>query len=311
MLWMLVLLASVAGQEIGQIRDPWARMGELSIYSSETENGTIAKRDLRNEAGQVVKVIYYALSADSPGRAHWPLRREEITEDMLVPHLLEDKAHDDAGRLRWARREGEGSIRTEQIVYAGAGKKTHTFVTWRNSSGDSYYQNDYAPDGRMITIESDASGRPLGFEGGLPTDLAQAFEWGEPKSGFAFSLSTSPVRGPRECIRLLLTVRNVAGREREAPLEIWPEIELRDSRGLVLPQTTRAEQQGLRAARLRGKCGESSRLLRPGEGYTAKRADLLELYKGLTPGPYSVVLRHCVGPNSTLASSNTAHFTVE
>src|SRR5436309_15555759 len=143
MLWMLVLLASVAGQEIGQIRDPWARMGELSIYSSETENGTIAKRDLRNEAGQVVKVIYYALSADSPERAHWPLRREEITEDMLVPHLLEDKAHDDAGRLRWARREGEGSIRTEQIVYDGAGKKTHTFVTWRNSSGDSYYQNDY------------------------------------------------------------------------------------------------------------------------------------------------------------------------
>jgi hypothetical protein len=310
MLLTIVLLASVLGQDDHPL-DPWAGMGGLTIYGSETQNGTIAKRDLRNEAGQVFKTIYYVLVMDSPARAHWPLRREEVTEDMLVPHVLEEKDYDEAGRLRWHRREGEGSTRTELIVYDSAGKKSHTFVTWRSSSGDSHYETDYLADGRNRTIQADASGRALGFEGDLPDDLAGALEWGEPSAGFAFSLSASPARGQQACLRFVLTIRNVSEREREAPLEIWPDFEVKDSRGRLVQQTSREQEQTLRAARLRGGCGESSRGLRPREAYPVRGVQLSQLYEGLTSGPYSATVRHCVGPNSPLASSNTVHFTIE
>ena len=139
MLLTIALLASVLGQDDHPL-DPWAGMGELTIYWSETQSGTIAKRDLRNGAGQVFKTLYYILAMDSPARAHWPLRREEITEDMLVPQFLEEKDYDEAGRLQRHRREGEGSTRTELIAYDSAGKKSHTFVTWRNSRGDSHHE---------------------------------------------------------------------------------------------------------------------------------------------------------------------------
>jgi hypothetical protein len=47
MLLAIVLCASVLGHDDHPL-DPWAGMGELTIYWSETQNGTIAKRDLRN-----------------------------------------------------------------------------------------------------------------------------------------------------------------------------------------------------------------------------------------------------------------------
>jgi hypothetical protein len=310
MLLTIVLCASVLGQDDYPL-DPWAGMGELTIYWSETQNGTIAKRDLRNGRGLGSKTIYYVLVMDSPARAHWPLRREEITEDMLVPHVLEEKEYDDAGRLRWHRREGEGSTWKELSVYDGAGKKSHTFVTWRNSSGDSYYETDYLTDGRNRTIQADALGRAVGFEGDLPDDFAQAYEWGEPSAGFAFSLSASPVRDQEACLRFVLTIRNVSEKEREAPLEIWPDIEVKDSRSRIVQQTSREQEQARRAARLRGGCGESSRGLRPREAYPVRDVHLSDLYEGLTSGPYSAVVRHCVGPNTPLASSNTVDFTVE
>ena len=172
-------------------------------------------------------------------------------------------------------------------------------------------RNDYLTDGRHRTIQADASGRALGFEGELPDDFAQGYEWGEPNAGFAFSLSASPVRGQLACLRFVLTIRNVSEREREAPLEIWPDIEVKDSRGRIVQQTSREQEQALRAARLRGGCGENSRGLRPREAYPVRDVHLSELYEGLTSGPYSAVVRHCVGPNSPLASSNTVHFTVE
>ncbi len=311
MLCLIFVLASLFGQESSLARDPWVGNGELTIYGSATENGTIAKRDLRDEAGRIVRTIYYALSTDSPARAHWPLRREEITEDMLVPQVLENKAYDDAGRLRWERREGEGSTREETIAYDVAGKKSHAFITWRNSSGDVYYQTDHLPDGSKRTIRCDPSGRPVGFEGDLPDDLAQAFPWGDPGAGFAFSLSVSPIRGQQECIRLVLVIRNLGRSEREAPLEIWPDIELKDSRGRVVSQTAMADQQRQRAARLQGRCGESSRLLRPSQAYTVREFDLSELYEGLTPGAYSMVVRHCVAAGASPAISNLVRFTVE
>jgi hypothetical protein len=310
-LWTTLVVASVLGQESNQVGDPWAGKGELSIYSFETQNGTIAKRELRNEAGQVARTIYYALSISSPARAHWPLRREEVTEDMLVPNVLEEMDYDEAGHLRWYRREGGGSNRTELIVYDSAGKKSHSFVTWKNSSGDSHYGTDYLADGRNRTIQADASGRALGFEGDLPDDLAGAVEWGEPSAGLAFSLSASPARGQQACLRFVLTIRNVSERERQTPLEIWPDIEVKDSRGRIVQQTSKEQEQSLRAARLRGGCGESSRGLRPREAYPVRDVHLSELYEGLTSGPYSATVRHCVGPNSPLASSNTVHFTIE
>lgn len=308
-LWTILVLASVLGQESNQVRDPWAGSGELSIYWSETQIGTIAKRELRNEAGQVTKTIYYVLSIGSPARAHWPLRRDEITEDMLVPEILEEKAYDEAGRLRWERREG-AAMTEELIAYDSAGKKSHTFLTRRTLRGDDYYQTDYLPDGRKRTIQSDTFGRPLGSEGDLPDDLAQAFEWGEPSGDFAFSLSASPLRGRQECIRFVLTIRNLRERERETPLETWPDIELRDSRGRIVPQPPRTQAQRQRAASLHGQCGESSVSLRPHGAYTVQDVDLSDLYEGLTPGAYSVVVRHCVGANARLAVSNTVRFTV-
>ena len=39
-LWTILVLASVLGQESNQVGDPWAGKGELSIYLSETQNGT-------------------------------------------------------------------------------------------------------------------------------------------------------------------------------------------------------------------------------------------------------------------------------
>jgi hypothetical protein len=58
---------------------------------------------------------------------------------MLVPQILEEKAYDEAGRLRWERREG--AARTEELIaYDNAGKKSHTFLTRRTLRGDDYFR---------------------------------------------------------------------------------------------------------------------------------------------------------------------------
>lgn len=80
MLPLILVLALVFGQGSPTVRDPWVGKGELNVCWSETESGTIARRDLRDEAGRIIRTIYYSLSTNSPARIHWPLRREEIAE---------------------------------------------------------------------------------------------------------------------------------------------------------------------------------------------------------------------------------------
>lgn len=266
------------GVPVPVLPDQPATGGVLDL-SIRLATGPTAARTFTDEAGRVVRRIYYTSTRSRRGG-----EVPTTAPDDLGEFATEVYRHDGAGRLvmvayyDWRRR----LVRTSEYAYwPGGQKKLNQLCHWLAGLRTVYAEGRFTEDGRQTFLNWDAeSGELNHIDGFLPPDVDLVGGWGRPEGGLQCGLWA---RG----YTASLIIRNVS--PATVPVaraddvnRLRPELIAADGRRMPY------DQRELR--RRRGGTTGGPRSLAPGHA-TTEHCSLGEWYGRIPLGRYRLTVR--------------------
>ncbi len=295
---LLFLSSAARAQEL-------ERQGELRIYPRETQIGTVALREFKNEQGSVVKIIFYTqlnLSAR-------PFREELLREQSI-------KTFDyDEHNCNIKTQSYEPPLKLIAVDEVRCFERTATpsLTTRRSSQGVREAEIRHTSTGsrRTILFFDHQGEKVISMVGELPTDIDLANGWGAIVSGFAAGIASNREKGRQRDLKLSATIKNVNNNDdgvMVAPIGI----ELTDEAGRVIqPKAGYATNpHGVGAD---GECPSHMKQGAPRAGWAQSQIGVQvgEQYRKLAPGRYSFTVTYCVQGTAQRLISNSISFEVQ
>ena len=293
-----LLFLSASAQEL-------ERQGELRIYPRETQIGTVALREFKNEKGSVVKIIFYT-QLDLSAR---PFREELLREQSI--RTFDYDEHN--CNIKTQSYEPPLKLIAVDEVRCFEGTATPSLTTRRSSHGVREAEIRHTSTGsRRTVLFFDHKGeKVVSIVGELPTDTDLANGWGAILSGFAAGIASSREKGRQKDLQLLATIKNVNNND-EGVMIAPIRIELTDEAGRVIqPRAGYATNpHGVGAD---GECPSHMNQGAPRAGRAQSHVGVQvdEQYEKLAPGRYSFTVTYCVQGTAQRLISNAISFEVE
>ena len=294
---LILWTISARGQEL----EP---KGELRIYLRETQIGTIANREFKDDKGRVVKVVYY-IHPDPSAR---PFREELMREQST--QMFE---YDEHGCRIKTNTYGAGmNLRRIDEVRCSDGTAMPKLSTMRDSLGVRQRETRHAANGSTQTVLSFGSNGDtvVGINGQLPVDIDLADGWGDVFSGLALGIAGNRAKGRQQDLQVHVTIKNLS---HDALVMIAPiKIELKDMSGRVFEQKANPNKSVEKQIQS-GECQSYLQQGAPGPGMsqTPFSYDLGAQFEPLAPGRYSISVMYCVSGVAGKMVSNTIVVEVE
>ena len=312
---LTAILLLAAGIPIST-HEPMEPRGELEIYHAMTENGTVARRQLRDAHGLVTETAYYGLKPRENISIGQVVRYDfsDVTEDRLQLTRVTHMRYDGRRLILEENFSGCELESTHHTEYdPSTGQKSRELTVW--SRGRRSQTIEAVREGRSPTTYFCATDGDISYvTGPVPADLPTA---GGIRTLGRRSRSSHPPsaeEGPAEGLFLTLTVRNVGAASAEAPNQPYLPVEIRDAEGTDRPDASldarhlRCSSRG-RADESRRECRGSS--LEPGHAAWVTHYDVDENWGPLPPGNYRAVAKSCLpGRGEDAVTSNIANFTI-
>lgn len=287
--------------------------GNLRVYESETQDGTIAVLDFRDDYGRIFLSAYYSLMLlmlDAPARNAWPHRKADIREQDLFLRTIEFRDADQQGRLVASEAFAKDGVRIRRHTWEyddATGRKKAYSAMWANSKGDRYGETSFS-EGTQTTRTFDEHHNLLTITGDIPLDEWPPGGWGPEDGGIAVHLAVTPVSGPAAATRMALTWFDMARRQASTYHGVFPFLELRGPTGGTIRPLPQYEARLREHVSRRGGKEPCDRPT-PNAENGASEIDLTETYGDLPPGNYSLVGGACLDGSG--ARSNPVLMTLE
>src|SRR6266436_5283840 len=269
-----LLLLSVAVR--AQVSEP---KGELRLYSTATQIGTTANREVKDGKGRVVKVIYYT---GGGGSAQGGFREELLREQSITTYTYNDQ-----------------DCRIKSEFFEPGMKLSRT-------------ANVLCHDGTAtprLTVISDARGvkqAEIRHKANGSTQTELLFDSFGDKV-----IAINGERGRQEDLEVHVTIKNIS-HDAKGIVNISPVlVELKDITGRVVERKAayrraenKTQSEGCPTYMNQGAPSAGRSQSQPGYG-------LGEQYDRLAPGSYSITISYCVPAERGLLVSNTILLEVE
>ncbi len=296
--------------------EPMEPRGELEIYRSMTQNGTVARREVRDADGLLVEAAYYRLKpqTDPAKSVAKNFDLSNVTEEMLALSTVMHMRYDRRRLILTEAFEGCQLRHATHVEYDPAtGTKTRELSIWFLKNRSTTIETSYEkrrPTEYVCTTGGDISH----VKGPVPSEYDPTEGFGHSVDGLALRLSPSAERGQSDGLFLTLTVRNFGAASAETPLQPYMPVEILNEAGAVLPMLPglRATFDHARAGVLyegRRECRGST--LEPGSAAWITHYDVEETWGVLPPGTYTTVAKSCLPERGEDAlTSNVATFVI-
>ncbi len=296
----LLLLASGVRAQVAE------QQGELRIYDRATQINTVANREFKDQRGRVIKVIYYT---GGGGGFEGPYSEELLREQSIRVYTYDE--HD--CRVRSENYEPGMKLTSTVEVQCLAGTRTPGLTTTRDARGIKQAEVKHDAKGStQTTLYFDADGhKVIAIDGDTPPDVDLAHGWGKVSGGFACGIAANREKGRQEDLHVWVTIKNISYRTEEVLMVSPVLVELKDSAGRLIEPKAEYEGDGNKIQS--GACPTymSQGAPRAGESDLLRSYALGERYHRLTPGTYSMTVKHCLPTMRGLLVSNTILFEVE
>ena len=282
--------------------------GELNIYGVITQIGTVAKRTFRDNAGRIIKTIYYGLDyRNLPNPFSF---REPITEEMLAVQSINIHYYDQQGRQDRVEHYTPSFelSRIKQNKYGPNGRKIATI--WLRPDESRKYEIRYHNGSSISHLYFDDTGQKLiAARGPVPKNMDLAYGWGRPVEGLSCGIAPNKHSALAKDIDISVTVRNLTAQPAKI-ITTLPyqtiQIELRNTKGALVPQNTDyIEKRNKELLRMNNPLRESLQTIPPHQtGHYSSGYELNQWYGEVEPGKYYLtVKRRASGKDFSLVSN--------
>src|SRR6266481_4088189 len=296
-----LLLLSVAVR--AQVSEP---KGELRLYSTATQIGTTANREVKDGKGRVVKVIYYT---GGGGSAQGGFREELLREQSITTYTYNDQDC----RIKSEFFEPGMKLSRTANVLCHDGTATPRLTVISDARGVKQAEIRHKANGSTQTeLLFDSFGdKVIAINGEAPTDVDLLHGWGKELGGFACGIAVNRERGRQEDLEVHVTIKNIS-HDAKGIVNISPVlVELKDITGRVVERKAayrraenKTQSEGCPTYMNQGAPSAGRSQSQPGYG-------LGEQYDRLAPGSYSITISYCVPAERGLLVSNTILLEVE
>lgn len=279
--------------------------GKLIMYDMESEVGTVACREFRDDAGRLTKRIYYTLARPASRPASSPADSVEVQSfsfdgpfdpNKLVASGVETYDHDVDGRVvRESSLSPTGvlrSFRSQEYARDGTRSVSRSF----KPDGRRVSETHYEPRGHIdAQMTFDQSGRRVvRLTGRMPDDEQWVKEWGPASNGLMCRIDANNTSARLGQMSVTVSVRRLPGGRAAivgdfSVATVRPQ--LRDLAGKLVP----IDQAALR--RRHDELKRTNSLFQPrpipigdGESAWAGSFELRDWYPNLEPGWYRLTI---------------------
>ena len=282
------------------------QQGELRIYDRATQINTVANREFKDDRGRVVKVIYYT---GGGGGFEGPYREELLREQSI--HLYTYDDHD--CQIKSENYEPGMKLTRTADAQCLPGTSTPKLTITRDARGVKQAEVWHDAKGSTrTTLYFDAEGeKVIAIDGYTPADVDLAHGWGKERGGFACGIAANREKGRQEDLHVWVTIKNISYRT-EGVLMVAPvRVELKDSTGRLVEPKAEYEEDGNKIQQ--GACPTYMSQGAPfiGQSDLLRSYALGERYDRLSPGTYTMTVKHCLSGTRGLLVSNTILLEVE
>ena len=292
-----LLLLSISAQDL-------ENKGELRIYHTATQIGTVASREFKDDKGRVIKVIYYTDAGNS---------MSNFREESLREQSSRTFNYDEYGcRIKSKSYDQNGKLTHDEELRCAEGTATRSLAIIRNGQGIKQGEARYKATGSTQTVlQFDSNGeKVIGITGELPTDTDLIHGWGNLLHGFALGIAAEREKGRQQDMVVHVSLKNVdneAGQIMVSPILV----ELKNSNGQVVEQKAAHRLNPYQTQF--NHCPSYLQMGAPQKGRAQPQYNysLGEQYERLPPGKYSITVTYCVSGVSERLVSNTIEIEVE
>lgn len=276
--------------------------GELILYHSHTQVGTVARREFKDEKGRVYKTIYYTL-VDFSSRG--PFREDQLREQS-IDLIFYDESN---CRVRSERDDPYTKTKRITMVECQEGTATPKLTTYLDTRGIRERETRHSRTG--VTLYFDSEGKKVvAIRGVIPDDADLVNGWGQKTGGLSVGIAINQQRGRQKDMRIYETTKNI-DRDIDPRLMISPlEYELKDISGrTVKPKERRYQPETVPDIDgCPGRFGQGA----PAKGlaHNSLSIALQDNFHPLPAGKYSFTLKLCVSGSATTLVSNTISFEI-
>ncbi|MCF6286313.1 MAG: hypothetical protein L3K26_14150, partial [Candidatus Hydrogenedentes bacterium] len=291
--------------------------GKLSIYSSETSVGTVAKRVFLDEKGRDWKVIHY--------RRRWPWANgkypprprknlESLGEKDLEAVFVRIRLYDEMGRVRRVENRSPEMVLlgTWDTLYSGDAKTS----VHRTSVGIRTYEVRRIPGREVSHLYFDDSGeRLVALKGLLPDDVDLADGWGEDTGGLACGIGVNRTQGTLGDISVSVTINNRTGHDADiVSCRAYHvlQVELRNAGNSIVQQDVeKLSERDAYLTRINSYAKENMQTLRPNCAATYENFELGDWYSDLPADTYYLTVKRRAAEKGFVLTSNTLKLAIQ
>jgi hypothetical protein len=297
---MLLLLQGGASAQVAE------QQGELRIYDRPTQINTVASREFKDDKGRVVKVIYYT---GGGGGFEGPYSEELLREQSIHVYTYDDQ---DCLIKSETYEPGMKLTRTADAQCL-PGTATPRLTTAHDARGVRQAETRHDAKGStQTTLYFDTGGdKVIAIDGDTPADVDLAHGWGKVTGGFACGIAANREKGRQEDLDVWVTIKNISYRTEGVVMVSPVLVELKDSAGRVIEPKAEYEEDGNKLQP--GACPTYMSQGAPfiGQSDLLRSYALGERYDRLSPGTYSMTVKHCLSATRGLLVSNTILLEIE